>query len=42
MYEYSYKPQFYCIKFGFKGVKFIYACFRDVLKYFPGEILVAH
>ena len=24
-----YKPQFYYIKVGFKGVKIIYACFRD-------------
>ena len=23
------KPQFYCIKVGFKGVKIIKACFRD-------------
>ena len=27
---YPYKPQFYYIKLGFKGVKIIYACFRDV------------
>ena len=27
---YPCKPQFYCIKVGFKGVKFIQACFRDV------------
>ena len=26
---YPCKPQFYCIKVGFKGVKIIYACFRD-------------
>ena len=25
----SCKSQFYCIKVGFKGVKTIYACFRD-------------
>ena len=25
------KPQFYYIKVGFKGVKIIYACFRDGL-----------
>ena len=24
------KPQFYYIKLGFKGVKIIYVCFRDV------------
>ena len=24
------KPKFYYIKVGFKGVKIIYACFRDV------------
>ena len=23
-------PKFYCIRVGFKGVKTIYACFRDV------------
>ena len=28
---YPSKPQFYCIKVGFKGVKIILACFRDVL-----------
>ena len=27
---YPCKPQFYCIKVGFKGVKNILACFRDV------------
>ena len=27
---YPYKPQFYYIKVGFKGVKIIQACFRDV------------
>ena len=27
---YPCKPQFYYIKVGFKGVKIIYACFRDV------------
>ena len=27
---YPYKPQFYYIKVGFKGVKIIYVCFRDV------------
>ena len=26
---YSCKPQFYCIKVGFKGVKTIQACFHD-------------
>ena len=26
---YPYKPQFYYIKVGFKGVKIIQACFRD-------------
>ena len=26
---YPCKPQFYCIKVGFKGVKIIYACFPD-------------
>ena len=26
---YPCKPQFYCIKVGFKGVKTIQACFRD-------------
>ena len=26
----SCKSQFFCIKVGFKGVKIIYACFRDV------------
>ena len=26
---YPCKPQFYCIKVGFKGVKTIYACFRN-------------
>ena len=26
---YPYKPQFYNIKAGFKGVKIIQACFRD-------------
>ena len=28
---YPCKPQFYCIKLGFKGVKFTSACFRDVV-----------
>ena len=28
---YSYKPQFYYIKVGFKGVKIMKACSRDVL-----------
>ena len=28
---YSCKPQFYYIKVGFKGVKIIWACFRDAL-----------
>ena len=27
---YPCKPQFYCIKVGFKGVKIIKVCFRDV------------
>ena len=26
---YPCKPQFYCIKVGFKGVKTIQSCFRD-------------
>ena len=26
---YPCKPQFYCIKVGFKGVKIILVCFRD-------------
>ena len=26
---YPCKPQFYCTKVGFKGVKIIYVCFRD-------------
>ena len=30
---YPYKPQFYYIKVGFKGVKIIQACFRDVCIY---------
>ena len=29
---YPCKPQFYYIKVRFKGVKIIYACFRDVLR----------
>ena len=29
---YPCKPQFYYIKVGFKGVKTIYACFRDATK----------
>ena len=29
--EYPCKPQFYYIKVGFKGVKIIQACFRDVV-----------
>ena len=28
------KPQFYCIKVGFKGVKIIQACFRDAQRFF--------
>ena len=28
---YPCKPQFYYIKVGFKGVKIIYVCFRDVM-----------
>ena len=28
---YPCKPQFYYIKVGFKGVRIIYACFRDEL-----------
>ena len=32
---YPYKPQFYFIKVGFKGVNIIFACFRDV----PGGCL---
>ena len=27
---YPFKPQFYYIKVGFKGIKIILACFRDV------------
>ena len=27
---YPYKPRFYCIRVGFKGVKTIKACFHDV------------
>ena len=30
---YPCKPQFYCIKVGFKGVKIIQACFRDETHY---------
>ena len=26
---YPCKPQFYCIKVGFKGIKIIYVCFHD-------------
>ena len=33
---YPCKPQFYCIKVGFKGVKIIQACFRNV--YCPTEL----
>ena len=29
IYEHSCKPQFCCIKVEFKGVKTIWACFRD-------------
>ena len=29
---YPCKPQFYYIIVGFKGVKIIYACFRDVIQ----------
>ena len=29
---YPCKSQFYYIKVGFKGVKIIYACFRDVIR----------
>ena len=28
---YPCKPQFYCIKVGFKGVRIIKTCFRDAL-----------
>ena len=27
---YPFKPQFYYVKVGFKGVRFIKVCFRDV------------
>ena len=29
---YPCKPQFYYIKVGFKGVRIIYSCFRDVTR----------
>ena len=29
------KPQFYCIKVGFKGFRIIQACFRDVVRQDP-------
>ena len=32
---YPCKPQFYYKKVGFKGVKIIYVCFRDVLQRIP-------
>ena len=35
------KPQFYCIKVGFKGVKTIYACFV-MIPYFSGLIFAFH
>ena len=35
---YPYKPQFYYIKLGFKGVKIIWVCFRDVLLFFQENI----
>ena len=28
---YPCKPQFYCIKVGFKGLKIILTCFRDAM-----------
>ena len=36
---YPRKPQFYYIKVGFKGVKIIQACFRDVCNSKPTEML---
>ena len=33
---YPYKSQFYYIKVGFKGVKIIYVCFRDVISHERG------
>ena len=32
---YSWKPQFCYIKMGFKGVKIIYVCFRDINDILP-------
>ena len=32
---YPCKPQFYCIKVGFKGVKIIKVCFSDVILLWP-------
>ena len=31
---YPCKPKFYYIKVGFKGVKIVYACYRDVCRCF--------
>ena len=38
---YPCKPQFYYIKMGFKGVKIIYTCFRDVYQKVTDEALFA-
>ena len=37
---YPCKPQFYYIKVGFKGVKIIYACFRDAWDFLLHKILL--
>ena len=37
---YPSKPQFHCIKVGFKGVKIIKACFRDVIIFCTDETLI--
>ena len=42
---YPYKPQFYYIKVGFKGVKILQVCFRDVTE--PGrtdgyKVIIGH
>ena len=41
---YPCKPQFYCIKVGFRGIKTIWACFRDEVTsvLFPDEVLRKH
>ena len=36
---YPCKPQFYYVEVGFKGVKIIWACFRDV-RIFQGHLFV--